>query len=106
MLDVEAIRLNTDKAVSVGVVVNELVSNACKYAYEEGESGEIRVSLARLAERFLLVVEDDGKGTVKPPQAKSTGLGTKLIRAMAQSLNAAIEYGDGPNVRVMLQAPL
>ncbi|UIJ70664.1 sensor histidine kinase [Aurantimonas sp. HBX-1] len=106
VLDVEAIRLNTDKAVSVGVVVNELVSNACKYAYGEGEAGEIRVSLARLAERFQLVVEDDGKGKVQPQQAKSTGLGTKLIRAMAQSLNAAIEYGDGPNVRVMLRAPL
>jgi two-component sensor histidine kinase len=104
VLDVADVRLNTDQAVSVGVVVNELVSNACKYAYNEGESGEIRVSLMRQAECFQLVVEDDGKGTV--PQSKGTGLGTKLIRAMAQSLNAAIEYGDGPNVRVMLQAPL
>jgi two-component sensor histidine kinase len=60
-LNVEPIRLKTDKAVSLGVVVAELVTNACKYAYAPDAPGEVRVNLVRTADDlFRLVVEDDG----------------------------------------------
>ena len=91
-LDAEPIRLPTDRAVSLGVIVTELVSNACKYAYPDG-TGEVRVALQRDGEqRFTLAVEDDGVGIEPGAAPRGTGLGTKLIRAMAQSLQSAIEY--------------
>ncbi|WP_019516687.1 histidine kinase dimerization/phosphoacceptor domain -containing protein [Sphingomonas sp. Mn802worker] len=87
----EPVRLPTDRAVSLGVIVTELVSNACKYAYPSG-GGEIRVALARDGtERFRLSVEDDGVG-IGDAAPKGTGVGTKLIRAMAQSLDTIVEY--------------
>lgn len=92
-LSAEPIRLSTDKAVSLGVIVNELVSNACKYAYADGTAGEIRIDLAREDEQhFVLRVEDDGSGLPLSMAPKGTGIGTKLIDAMAASLGSNLVY--------------
>ncbi|MGP7794814.1 sensor histidine kinase [Sphingomonas sp. CLY1604] len=107
-LAAEPIRLPTDKAVSLGVIVTELVTNACKYAYPTGAGGEIRVLLAAEgADVFLLAVEDDGCGMPAEATPKGTGLGTKLIRAMAQSLQSIVEYEPCERgVRATLRASL
>ncbi|SEN52468.1 Two-component sensor histidine kinase, contains HisKA and HATPase domains [Sphingomonas gellani] len=89
----EPIRLPTDKAVSLGVIVTELVTNALKYAYPPGGAGEVRVALLRDGDDgFRLAVEDDGCGIRVDAEPKGTGLGAKLIRAMAQSLQSVVEY--------------
>lgn len=109
LVDAEPLRLPTDRAVSVGVIVNELVSNACKYAYDESCGGEIRVALRRDGEdRFTLAVEDDGVGMQPDAPVRGTGLGTRLVRAMAQSLQSTIEYGasGGGGLRATLAASL
>jgi two-component sensor histidine kinase len=90
-LAAEPVRLPTDRAVSLGVIVTELVSNACKYAYPSG-AGEVRIMLMREGDaRYRLLVEDDGVG-IGDAAPKGTGVGTKLIRAMAQSLDTRVEY--------------
>ena len=101
----EPIRLPTDRAVSLGVIVIELVTNACKYAYPTG-GGEVRVALRRIDDDiFLLAVEDDGCGIADDAVPRGTGLGTKLIRAMAQSLQTIVEYDPTHNgVRATLRA--
>ena len=103
----EPIRLATDRAVSLGVIVTELVSNACKYAYP-ASGGEVRVSLADEGDgHFRLAVEDDGVGMVTGAAPRGTGVGTKLIRAMAQSLQTIVEYDTArTGVRATLRAAL
>lgn len=102
----EPIRVKTDRAVSIGVIVTELVTNACKYAYPAG-AGEVRIRVAREDAQCLLVVEDDGCGMAADEAPKGTGLGTKLIRAMAQSLQTAVEYDPAHRgVRAMLRVPV
>jgi len=105
-LAAESLRLPTDRAVSLGVIVTELVSNACKYAYPGGD-GEVRIALARDGElRFRLVVEDDGIG-IGDDAPKGTGVGSRLIRAMAQSLDAALDYDAAhPGTRAVLAAAI
>jgi two-component sensor histidine kinase len=92
-LTADSLRLHPDKAVSVGVIVNELVSNACKYAYDPSSGGEIRVALARADDRrFSLLVEDDGVGMAAGEAPRGSGLGSKLVLAMAKSLAAEFDY--------------
>jgi len=105
---VAPISLDTDSAVTIGMVTNELVSNACKYAYPDEEKGDIRVSLQPIDEGAIeLVVEDDGVGIAEGDPAKGTGLGTRLISALARSHGASIEFRDrAPGLAVRFVMPL
>ncbi len=87
------LRLPTDIAVPVGVIVNELVTNSLKYAYSPGEPGTVRVRLERGEEGgTMLIVEDDGAGIGSPLSAKGSGLGTVIVRAMAETLGATVDH--------------
>ena len=94
-LTAEPIRVETDKAVPIGLIVNELVTNALKYAYPKGSSGPVRVKLQRGAgeggEMLRLTVEDDGIGYPHADAApKGSGLGSLIVGSMAQSLRATV----------------
>jgi len=85
--------VQTDKAVSIGVMITELVTNAFKYAYPGETVGEIRVRFSRLASnRVKLSVEDDGVGWSGEGTPKGTGLGSRIVTATARSLGSSIEY--------------
>lgn len=107
-LSADDLMLETDQAVSVGVIVSELASNACKYAYAAKEDGAVRVRLARDGDtHFVLSVEDDGRGIDLKQAPEGTGLGTKLIAAMVKSLDATLDYSsEGKGVRAIVRAPL
>jgi two-component sensor histidine kinase len=94
-LHADAVRVETDKAVAIGLIVNELVTNALKYAYPKGASGPVRVSLrqgaAESGEALCLTVEDDGVGYPQADAApKGSGLGSLIVGSMAQSLRATV----------------
>jgi two-component sensor histidine kinase/CHASE3 domain sensor protein len=90
--DVEPMKLTTDAGVNLGVIVTEWVTNAFKYAYPD-QTGEVRVRVTASAEgRAELVVEDDGAGRSDDPPIKGTGLGTRIVTAMAAAMGAEIRY--------------
>lgn len=103
-LDAERIETPTDKAVAVGVIVTELVTNAYKYAYPEDATGQIRVRFQADGEGgALLTVEDDGVGWSEGDAPKGTGLGTRIIRSMAANLRSNVEFAPGgPGTRATL----
>ena len=107
-LTAEAVKLHAEKAMSIGVIVSELVSNACKYAYGDEEAGEIRVDFRRAGEEaFRLSVEDDGCGFDQSAEPQGTGLGSRLISAMAKALATKVDYMPAPRgVRATLEAAI
>jgi two-component sensor histidine kinase/CheY-like chemotaxis protein len=89
----EPLTLPTDKAVSIGVIVTELVTNAFKYAYPQSIGGEVRVGFVRAADgKLSLTVADDGVGWRGDAPAKGTGIGSRIVGALARSLGATVEY--------------
>jgi len=91
--EAEPVLAKTDKAISIGLIATELVTNALKYAYPSGE-GEVRVRLSRDGESATLDVVDDGIGWTGTGTVKGTGLGSKIVRAMAKSLATELRYED------------
>jgi len=95
--------VSTDQAVPLGLLVNELVTNAIKYAYPEG-AGEVRVSLGKEAGHLHLVVCDNGVGLPASFNARgSASLGTKLINSLSRQLGGKPQWEDTqPGTRFVL----
>jgi two-component sensor histidine kinase len=67
------------KAVYIGIIINELVTNSYKYAFD-GREGNILIKLYQEQEKYRLIVSDNGKGFVYNPESESLGL--KLIQTL------------------------
>lgn len=94
-LDLDPVSVPTDRAVSVGMIVTELLTNAYKYAYPDGKAGEVRVVMRRRSDSIaVLTVEDDGIGWDGTGEPQGTGLGSRIVNAMATQLGTSITYGD------------
>jgi two-component sensor histidine kinase len=101
---VKAIPMAVDAsvAVSIGLIANELVTNAFKYAFPDGEGGTVQITLEPAGEGIVLSVEDDGVGV---PPSKKDGLGTRLVHLLASHLGGTVESVPrerGHSVRVLL----
>ncbi|RUP08054.1 response regulator [Hyphomicrobium sp.] len=106
-LDCVKVLLPTDKAVSLGIITTELVTNAYKYAYPEGREGEIRIILTAEGGRGLLAVEDDGVGLEAQASTGGTGLGSKVIASMALNLGGELKFAKvARGTRATLSFPL
>lgn len=100
--------LSMDTAISLGLVVTELLTNACKYAFPPGaeRSGiepEIRVSLRAEAGQLILEVADNGVGL--PPGLdwqNVASLGLRLVDHLARQLGGQLEVGPPPGARFRL----
>jgi two-component sensor histidine kinase len=89
----EDISLDPDKAIPVGLIVNELVTNSYKHAFEDRPQGSIFVSLsASDSEGFHLSVRDDGSGILEKINAKDPdSLGTRLVSVFVTQLKGRLE---------------
>ncbi|HEY2482191.1 MAG TPA: histidine kinase dimerization/phosphoacceptor domain -containing protein [Caulobacteraceae bacterium] len=96
--------LAVDTAISLGMVVNELVTNAAKYAYPGGETGAIRVKFARDGDRLLLSVRDDGPGMPEAPGPG--GLGMRLVRSLLDQLGGEFRVHPGEGAAFEISLPV
>ncbi len=85
--------LSADRAVSVGLILNELISNAFKHAFPGERTGEIGVELRSMGEeQYLIRVRDDGVGVPEGLDiTKTSSLGLQLVHGLAKQLNGTVE---------------
>jgi chemotaxis protein methyltransferase CheR len=103
--DIESELLSTEQAIPIGLIVNELVTNAVKYAFPMPAKGTVMVTLKRGPGELRLTVADDGKG-LDPGRADS-GLGGRLVDGFAQQLGGRVERkSDHQGTIVHLILPL
>jgi len=105
-VDVVPILGPMDDVLPLGIIVNELVTNAAKYAYAGSMTGTIRVRLERTSEGMALTVADDGRGLPPDMNAKSGGLGMQLIRSLVRQLDGSLDmYRREPGAAFEIRLP-
>ncbi len=106
---VDGIVIRTDHAISIALIVNELITNSAKYAYNNVQGGKIWINVARNSkDSFSVCVRDEGAGL---PQdfdfQKATGLGMRIVTAFSKQLNATIEVRSlEPGKEFILSFPI
>jgi two-component sensor histidine kinase len=101
--------ISTDRAISSALIVNELVSNAAKHAYQGQGVGKVWVNIATTgANSFSIAIRDEGAGLPEDLEfGKGKGLGARMVRALTEQLNASLEIvARHPGVEFVVTAPL
>jgi two-component sensor histidine kinase len=97
------VEIDPDRAVAIGIIVNELIMNAVKYAYPDG-AGPIHVELKVQGDYLVLSITDDGVGLNVKTDPRSTGMGQRIVSAMASKLDASVERDPAhPGTRIVLR---
>ncbi len=90
-IDMKEVDLDIDTAVPLGLIVNELFTNALKYAFPDGKKGIIKLSLESMSDGNLnLKVSDDGIGKMLNVTPKGTGFGTQLVDLLTKQIGGKL----------------
>jgi two-component system, sensor histidine kinase PdtaS len=99
--------ISHSRAVAVGLVANELITNAIKYAFPGEREGTIVVDFHRSSDEFCLIVEDDGVGAGDGDPMPSGGIGQRLVRALTLQLGGRFEATPrAPGTRCVMHFPV
>lgn len=104
-LDIQVEKLNLDTLTPLGLIINEISSNAMKYAFPEERTGTFKVHLEALEPgvRFQLMIGDDGVGMpVDLTDSEQDSLGTTLMDSLSEQLNGKLERLDLPGTVYLL----
>jgi PAS domain S-box-containing protein len=101
------VRIDTKRALPLGLILNELITNALKYAYPAGSQGEIRIDLKKTDGMIELSVADDGAGWPPDFDPQTTdSMGWNLIRLLAGQIDGEISASGKAGSRVTLRLKL
>ena len=101
--DIEPIILDVDTMIPLGLLINELISNAIKHAFTEKAEGKIMINLREKSEALHLIVQDNGQGVQDLDMIKSKSFGFSLIQSFAKKLDAVLSLKSNDGFRVELK---
>ena len=91
-INIDKILLSVNTAITCGLIINELISNALKYAFPEGQSGEIKINFQSARGQIILIVSDNGIGLPENVDLQKTeSLGLQIVLTLTNQLQGKIE---------------
>jgi two-component sensor histidine kinase len=101
----DGVSLEVDTAIALGLVVNEAIANAYKYAFPKGKEGSINIELRKQDGQVALIVSDDGVGMDASEAKESPGLGLTLIDMLSQQLGGSLDIDGVEGTTIRLDFP-
>lgn len=96
-----AISVDSDTAIPLGLIINELVTNCIKHAFRDVKDPLVAISLAHDNQHLLLEVSDNGVGMVSSPNGDTFGL--RLVRNLASQLKGEITFCNDPGCHAVVR---
>jgi len=104
-LQIENIELNHASAITLGLILNEAITNAIKYAFAKGAEGKISISLNHISDsQIMLSIADNGRGLPMDFDArKGASMGMELLQGLTDDLGGSfsIETDEGTHIKVI-----
>lgn len=100
-IDFPNLKLDIDTAIPLGLILDELIINALKYACTENDAPIFKISLAEKNQHLLLVFWDNGKGK-KEMLENSKSFGMKLVKSLARQIGGAISFDDTDGLKISI----
>ena len=103
---VAPLTLDVETMVPLGLIINELISNALKYAFKGREGGQLQIEITENNNTLKVIVEDDGIGLSKDFKLEQNdSLGFKLVRAFVEKMKGQLEIKSEQGTSVRFQIP-
>lgn len=99
------LELDVDMAIPIGLIVNELLTNALKYAFPDNRKGHIHIALKENGTLLQLDVSDNGIGYKTEKKARGTGFGANLIELLTKQLDGkmVLKVNQGTSIQIKFQ---
>jgi two-component sensor histidine kinase len=106
-ITMEQIRIDLNRAIPLGLILNELITNALKHAFPKKTMGKITISIKKLKDKpYEVIVQDNGVGLPADLNFKKTDtLGLKLINILTEQLDGTVSIKRLPGTKVKITFP-
>ncbi len=92
----EGMELDAERAIPLGLIVSELLTNAFQHAYPDGQRGMVRLHATSAGEFFEIVISDDGVGMAEGATAKGGSLGGTIVNGLTRQIGAGLRVNSQP----------
>jgi two-component sensor histidine kinase len=92
-VDADPLVIRTDLAVPLGLIVNELVTNAIQHSRPSSRGGRVQIALKTAPDSFSISVSDEGNGPPQHADTQTSGIGARMVEAFARQIEATITKG-------------
>jgi PAS domain S-box-containing protein len=104
VLELEPVFLDLDSAIPCGLIINELITNSLKYAYNTDDEGDVRINLTLTNNIVIIIIEDTGKGFPTTIDFRETeSLGMQLVISLTDQIDGEIKMENSQGTRFEIQ---